>query len=438
MTLICSFRYNIFSKKENVYQATQKRLEYVFNEFDNIYVSFSGGKDSGVLLNMTLQYASETSQLHKVSVFHIDYEAQYSATTNYVDSVFESLPNEVENLRCCLPLKCPTSTSMFESFWRPWELDKKDIWVRELPKKYLSSDDLDFDITNMSDYEFQKRFSLWFHQKRKAKKTCVLIGIRADESLDRWRTIVSDRNVNKYNKVAWTTKQYNDVYNAYPIYDWKTEDIWTANAKFEWSYNKLYDLFYYAGVPLNSMRVASPFHDAAKSSLSLYRVIDPEVWGKMVSRVNGVNFTAIYGGTKAMGWKNIEKPKHFTWKQYAMFLLETLPNEISKNYRTKLETSIKFWKEKGGVLSDEAIKDLEDAGIKFKVSKSTNYKTDKKPVMMEYIDDVESRDFTLIPTWKRLCVTILKNDHVGKYMGFSQTKAENEKRKLALEKYKNL
>jgi len=424
--------------KGNVYEETMKRLEFIFKEFDNIYVSFSGGKDSGVLLNLTLKYANETGMLHKLGVFHIDYEAQYSETTKYVDRVFESLPKEVENLRCCVPLKCPTSTSMFETYWRPWEESKRDIWVRELPKKYLSKDDFDFITDDMSDYDFQKRFSLWYHQKRKAKKTCVLIGIRAEESLDRWRTIVSDRNINKYKKVSWTTKMYDNVYNAYPIYDWKTEDIWVANAKFGWDYNKLYDLFYYAGVPLNSMRVASPFHDAAKANLSLYRAIDPNIWGKMVSRVNGVNFTAIYGNTKAMGWKNITKPKHFTWKQYAMFLLETLPKEIADNYRKKLETSIKFWREKGGVLSEEAIKDLQDAGIKFEIGDKTNYKTDKKPVRMEYIDEIDSRDFKLIPTWKRLCVTILKNDHVGKYMGFSQTKREAEKRRIAIEKYKNL
>jgi len=428
----------IADTKDNVYVETRKRLEFIFKEFDNIYVSFSGGKDSGVLLNLTLQYANEIGMLHKLGVFHIDYEAQYSETTNYVDRVFDSLPKEVENLRCCVPLKCPTSTSMFERYWRPWEESKKDIWVRELPKKYLGKDDFDFLNDEMSDYDFQKRFSLWYHQKREAKKTCVLIGIRAEESLDRWRTIVSDRNINKYKKVSWTTKMYDNVYNAYPIYDWKTEDVWIANAKFGWDYNKLYDLFYYAGVPLGNMRVASPFHDAAKANLSLYRAIDPNIWGKMVSRVNGVNFTAIYGNTKAMGWKNITKPKHFTWKQYAMFLLETLPKETAENYRKKLETSIKFWRQKGGVLSQEAIEDLQDAGIEFEVSNSTNYKTDKKPVRMEYIDEIDSRDFRLIPTWKRLCVTILKNDHVGKYMGFSQTKREAEKRRAAIEKYKNL
>ena len=40
--------------EQNVYEALRKRLKFIFEEFDNIYVSFSGGKDSGLLLNMVL------------------------------------------------------------------------------------------------------------------------------------------------------------------------------------------------------------------------------------------------------------------------------------------------------------------------------------------------------------------------------------------------
>jgi predicted phosphoadenosine phosphosulfate sulfurtransferase len=422
----------------NVYQAAMQRMEYIFREFDNVYVSFSGGKDSGVLLNLCLHYLEQSGLDRRIGVFHIDYEAQYTATTEYVDRVYQELASRVENLRCCVPVKCPTCTSMHQTHWRPWDPEKQELWVRPRPDHCLTRDHFDFVTDETSDYQFQEQFSAWHHRRSGATRTCVLVGIRADESMDRWRTIVSDRNINKYRGRPWTTRVADGVFNAYPIYDWGTEDIWVANAKHGWDYNRLYDLFHYAGVPLHAMRVASPFHNAAKASLKLYRTIDPQVWGKMVSRVNGVNFTAIYGDTVAMGWKNISKPSHFTWKEYAMFLLDTLPGDTAEGFRQKLATSIKFWRDRGGVLSDEAIADLQSAGIRFELGEKTNYKTDKLPVRMEYADEVDSKDFKLIPTWKRLCVTILKNDHVGKYMGFSQTKMEMAKRKAALEKYKDL
>ncbi len=35
--------------EKNVYQAMLERLHFIFQEFDNIYISFSGGKDSGFI-----------------------------------------------------------------------------------------------------------------------------------------------------------------------------------------------------------------------------------------------------------------------------------------------------------------------------------------------------------------------------------------------------
>lgn len=422
----------------SVLDAAKSRLRYIFQEFDNVQVSFSGGKDSGVLLNLALLVAKEEGYQNKLGVFHLDYEAQYTATTEYVDQVYNDLGDAVENLRCCVPVKVNTCTSMHQTHWWPWHPDQRDIWARDLPEYCLGESSFDFHHRDMMDYEFQSKFGVWNHQRKKAKKTAVLVGIRSDESLDRWRTIVSDRNINKYNGNTWSTKQAENVYNFYPIYDWRTDDVWVANAKFGWSYNKLYDLFHYAGLTPHQMRVASPFISAAKGSLQLYKAIDPHVWGKLVSRVNGVNFTALYGSTKAMGWNKITKPSHLSWKDYALFLLDTLPSESAAGFRKKLETSIKFWRNKGGVLGESALQDLSSAGIEFEVGEAGNYKTNKLPVRMEYADEINSKDFALIPTWKRLCVTIMKNDHVGKYMGFSQTKAETEKRRAAIEKYKDL
>lgn len=423
----------------DVHAAAIKRLQFVFDNFDNVYVAFSGGKDSGVLLNLALDYIRVHATDRRIGVYHLDYEAQYTATTEYVDAVYNELGDSVDNLRCCVPVRCPTCTSMFETHWRPWDPVKRDIWVRDLPEKHLGLEDLPWITQDMSDYEFQEEFGRQYHIAKGAKRTAVLVGIRAQESLDRWRTIVSDRNkVGKFKGVRWTTKMHDDVYNCYPIYDWQTEDIWTANARFGWRYNRLYDVMHYAGLPLKAMRVSSPFHAWAKASLQLYRTLDPLVWGKMVSRVNGVNFTALYGDTKAMGWKNIEKPAHFTWQQYAEFLLSTLPDDIAASYRQKLATSIKSWHKGGGVMDEQTIAELCAEGVEFEVGESSARSTTKKPVTMGYVDDTNVTDFRRITSWKRLCITILKNDHVGKYMGFSLTKREMDLRQAAIEKYKDL
>lgn len=79
----------------------------------------------------------------------------------------------------------------------------------------------------------------------------------------------------------------------------------------------------------------------------------------------------------------------------------------------------------GGCLDLSTIRKLTDLGIKFYVQKKTNYKTDKLPVQMDYLDDIDIAEFKEIPTYKRMCICILKNDHVCKYMGFALTKKKS-------------
>lgn len=415
----------------NVYEAAKKRIELCFDEFDYVYVSFSGGKDSGALLNL----CAEVANGRRFGIYHMDYEAQYTMTTDYVREELERFKDVADIFHVCVPFKVTTCTSMFQQYWRPWEAEKKDLWVRDMPSGAMTENDFQFFKQTLWDYDFQELFGEWM--AKKYGKVCCMVGIRTDESLNRWRAIWSDRNFNHYKGLKWTNTARKCV-NAYPIFDWHVEDVWTANAKNHWPYNKLYDLYYYAGVPVNKMRVASPFISEGQETLKLYQVIEPDTWGKLVGRVNGVNFAGLYGGTTAMGWKNITKPKHFTWEQYMYFLLDSLPEETKQNYLDKLAVSMKFWKEKGGCLAEETIEKLRSAGVDIEVINSTNYKTDKKPVRMDYIDDIDIKEFKEIPTYKRMCVCIIKNDHLCKYMGFSLNKREMERRKAIKEKYKDL
>lgn len=420
----------------NVYEEANRRLDVIFAEFDNVYVSFSGGKDSGVLLNLCIDYMRRNGIKRRLGVFHMDYECQYEMTTDYVQRELARNSDIIDVYHCCVPFKVTTCTSMFDQYWRPWDPSKRDLWIRPLPDGAIS--DLPFYRKNMWDYDFQQRFAEWLHVERKAKKTCCLVGIRTQESLNRWRAIYSDRNYNTYDGHKWTKDMGGGIVNAYPIYDWITEDVWTANARFGWDYNKLYDLYHMAGVSIDKMRVASPFISEGQESIKLYRVIEPHTWGKLISRVNGVNFTGIYGGTTAMGWKSITRPPDYTWEQYMYFLLDTLPSKTRQSYIDKLETSVKFWREKGGCLSADTIGKLRKAGVNIEVQPGTNYATSKLPVRMEYVDEIDIAEFKEIPSFKRMCICIMKNDHLCKYMGFSQTKNEMAKRKNIINKYKNM
>lgn len=423
--------------QKNVYELTQERLKMIFEEFDNIYISFSGGKDSGVLLNLCIDYIRQNSLKRKIGIFHMNYEVQYSMTIDYVNRVLETNRDILDVYRICVPFRVTTCTSMYQSYWRPWDEQKKEAWVREMPKDAMKVDKFPFYNRKMWDYDFQIEFSRWLHLQKAARRTCCLVGIRTQESYNRWRTIY--RGVKKqYKNCMWSTEIDENVYNLYPLYDWKTEDIWVANGKFGWDYNKLYDLYYQAGVSLDRQRVASPFINEAIESLALYKVIDPDTWGKMIGRVNGIGFAGLYGNTHAAGRKSIRLPEGYTWKSFMEFLLSTLPEHTRNRYLAKLKTSIRFWKEKGGVLSDEVIQKLKDRNIPIQIGDSSNYKTEKKPVRMDYLDDIDIEEFREIPSYKRMCICILRNDHTCKYMGFALTKEENEMKSNALEKYKHI
>ena len=120
----------------NVYEALLERFHFIFQEFDSIYISFSGGKDSGLLLYLLLDFRDWNYPDKTIGVFHQDFEAQYSATTRYVEETFQMLEKRphVELYWICLPMATRTALSSYEMYWYPWDNKKEDIWIRPMPQ----------------------------------------------------------------------------------------------------------------------------------------------------------------------------------------------------------------------------------------------------------------------------------------------------------------
>lgn len=430
--------------QQDVYEALQERLRFLFREFDNIYISFSGGKDSGLLLNLALDFRNQYYPGHSIGVFHQDFEAQYTVTTEYVERTFDRIQDEVEPYWVCLPMATRTALSSYEMYWYPWDDTKKDAWVRPMPQRdYV----INLEHNPMTTYRYRmhqedlaKQFGRWYRMAHGNGKTVCLLGMRADESLQRYSGFLNKRY--GYKGECWITKQFKDVWCASPLYDWSLQDVWHAYWKFGYDYNRLYDLYYMAGLKVSQMRVASPFNDYSKDALNLYRVIDPEIWTRLVGRVRGANFAAIYGHTKAMGYRSIKLPEGHTWKSYTIFLLDTLPARLRNNYIKKFNTSIQFWHETGGGLEEETIRELEEHGYRIRRNGVSNYTLSKKSRIIfvgpipDDTDDIKStRD---VPSWKRMCYCILKNDHICRSMGFGMTRQQQKRLDLIKQKYKSI
>lgn len=424
----------------NVYDAANERIDFIFKNFPRIYVSFSGGKDSGVMLNLMIDYMRKNKITKKIGVMILDNEANYDYSLQFMNKILDKNLDLLEVYWCCLPITLPCTVSAYAIDWQCWGERDQARWIRPMPPQAyvvnVKNNPFDFFTEDMTYDRFWDNFGDWY---AKGQRCACLIGIRTVESLNRFRAIMNTEKETLDGKM-WTKKNTKYVYNCYPIFDWKTEDIWTANAKFEWDYNSLYDIFYKAGVPVHKMRVASPFMSESKSSLGLYRVIDPHVWAKLCARVQGANFIATYG--KQLGYKSFKLPPGHTWKSFVKFLLDTLPKEVGENFKKRFIQSFRVWGRLGRGVRAETIKELQGLGVKYKLNGKTTHgrKTLDRVVIKkipDHLDELSCSNGT-VTSWKRFAITILKNDHTCKYMGLAPTQEQAARQRQIMEKYKKL
>jgi predicted phosphoadenosine phosphosulfate sulfurtransferase len=373
----------------NVLEAAQGRIATVFDAFPRVYLSFSGGKDSAVLFHLTAEEARKRGR--KFGVLIVDLEAQYAHTIAHVREMVDLYRDCIDLYWVALPIALRNAVSVYEPKWQCWDPDARAAWVREPdPQSITDPSAFPFFRRGMEFEDFVPEFGEWYS---KGQPTACLVGIRTDESLNRYRTIAS-KTKTTFAGHAWTTKIFKTmVYNAYPIYDWKTADIWRYFSKTKLPYNHLYDLMHQAGLTIHQQRICQPYGDDQRKGLWLYHVIEPQTWSKIVARVSGVNSGAefVQFPGNASGQVKVSKPDNHTWESFCEMLLNSMPPAMGEHYRNKVHVFLRWWAVRGhDPIPDEAEPALEAA--------------------------------RKVPSWRRIAKMLLRNDFWAKGLSFSQTK----------------
>ena len=331
---------------KNVWEAALDRMRFIYANFEEVVVSFSGGKDSTATMMVAYEVAKELNRL-PLRVIFIDEEAIPYQTEEYVRRVSQ-LPG-IQLDWYCLPIRHRNACSRENPWWFPWAREDEAKWVRPLPpeanarideqpvlKEWMEKAHADPELRVM----YPEINDIMADPAGTGKKTIVLIGLRAQESIRRMRLvskrpgskanyIVTD-GIDKHGAKLHSQKYTPRIFKGYPVYDWTTNDIWTAVRKFDWDYNQLYRHMVMAKIPVNKVRVGPPYGEEPMISLWMFSKVSPEVWDKMAHRVPGANTGAMYAHTELWGIGIPPKPGDLTWEEYMVHYIKKFRPEDQK------------------------------------------------------------------------------------------------------------
>ena len=312
----------IVYKDTNVLEDTRRRISYIFDHFDRIIVSISGGKDSTVLAHLALVEAHARNR--KIGLFFLDEEVMYKATIEQVEYLMSLYPENTIRYWLQIPFNLTNSTSLDEGQVDCWDRAKKPLWMHKRSSKNILTQPWSHETVIRDKNKGFGFYDVFENFEMSMPGTAHLVGLRAVESPNRYRAMIKHPG---YKDILWSTKRKNNSVSFYPLYDWNYMDIWKYIGETGIRYHKYYDFCFLKGVHPHLMRVSSLTHEKSFKSIADLPEFEPDTYDKLLKRIKGVSFAQETAKNKKM-FKVQKLPKAYkSWVEYRDFLLETYPDK---------------------------------------------------------------------------------------------------------------
>lgn len=308
---------------ESVLDAAKRRIAEAFDDFPKICVSVSGGKDSTALCHLVLSEAMRRGR--RAEVFFLDEEVDYDATIEQVSYLmFEMMPEATHPVWLQVPFCLTNATSLIEGQLLAWDPEKEGIWMRPKDPRAIHAWPEEWPRRVSKKVKGFGFYDAVYGHEAAMQSTCCFVGLRADESLTRRKTVTREAGHKDW---LWTTKGKRGCIRAYPLYDWTVPDMWKYIAENGVRYNKIYDLMYQHKMPMREMRVSSLIHEKSFKAITELQEFEPDTYDRLCRRISGIQTAGIYGkDDKAMRCQKLPKG-YKSWAEYRDFLLATYPDK---------------------------------------------------------------------------------------------------------------
>lgn len=270
----------------DVVTAAKARIRNVFRNGVPVYMSFSGGKDSLALAQLTLGLIqSGEIDPSLLTVQFVDEEAIFPCIEQtvmawrrkflLVGAKFEWYCVEVKHFNCFNELS-------EEETFICWDKRKRDVWVRQPPS---------FAITEHPLLKPRKDNYQSF-MPRVCMDGITLTGVRAAESVQRLQYMA---------KMNLGGKGMTGRRQIYPVYDWSTNDVWLYLREEKVEIPQIYLYLWQSGTPRNQLRVSQFFSIDTARTLVQMNEYYPDLMERVIRREPNAYLAALYWDSEMFG-----------------------------------------------------------------------------------------------------------------------------------------